>query len=193
MLDRWTIGLVVATAALFVLGGCAWFEPGPTDFPSATGEECTVLTTALEKIVDDWRTNPRRRILEVDTYAISADFIDNDYESRLTGLLPPKGAQPIDVSNCGTLLASVSNRVQFISPAHGIPGSGRDSCWRSDGGWISRPGFDADRTRAAVLYSDDVCGERSWLVRMSKDYRGIWVADAPDPLERAAATPAPPN
>jgi len=29
MLDRWTIGLVVATAALFVLGGCA----GSNGFP----------------------------------------------------------------------------------------------------------------------------------------------------------------
>jgi hypothetical protein len=40
-----------------------------------------------------------------------------------------------------------------------------------------------------VLYSDNVCGQRSWLVRMSKDFRGIWIAAPAEPLERAAIVP----
>jgi hypothetical protein len=185
MVVRCVTGAAAAMMTLFVLSGCAWFETLPTNLTTASGDECLVLTTALEKIADDWRTDPRHRPLKMDTYAISADRIDGDYLSRLTGLLPPKGAAPVDIGECGTLLASISNRVYFVSPEHGIPEGDRGSCWRSDGGWASRPGIDTARTHAAVLYANDVCGEMSWLVRLTKNARGIWVADPPDPLERS--------
>jgi hypothetical protein len=181
--------LTGATAVLLSLGGCAWFESGPANVTSASDEECLVLTTALDKLAHDWRTNPGRDSLVIDTYAISADRIDGDYESKLSGLLPPKGVRAIDIGNCGTPLASVSNRVDFVAPDHGIPTGDRRSCWRSDGGWISRAGIDVDRTHAAVFYTDDVCGERSWFVRLTKDSRGIWYAEAPDPLEREPILP----
>jgi len=192
MRERWLAGAAGAMAALFSLGGCAWFEPGPANLASASGEECMVLTTALEKIASDWRTNPANDKLQIDAYAISADRIDRDYNSQLPGLLPPKGVRPVAFIACGTPLAAITNQFDVVWPDHPIPTGDRSSCWRSDGGWISRAGIDADRTHAAVLYSDNVCGERSWLVRMTKDYRGIWVADAPDPLERSA-TPPPEN
>jgi hypothetical protein len=189
MLFRWMI-VASATAALFSLGGCAWFGSGPANIAGASDEECLVLTAALDKLSHDWRTNPGRDDLAVDTFAISADRIDSDYDSKLSGLLPPKGVPAVDVGNCGTPLASVSDRVDFVSPNHGIPAGDRRSCWRSDGGWISRAAIDADRTRAAMFYTDDVCGEKFWIVRLTKDTRGTWYADAPEPVERSAILPS---
>jgi hypothetical protein len=178
-----------ATAALLVLGGCEMFVTSPPNLSDASGEECVVLTTAVEKIADDWRTNPGGHTLQLDAYAISADRIDRDYDSKVSGLLPPKNARPIDVADCGTHLASISTSLNVVWPDHAMPTGDRRSCWRSDGGWISRAAIDGDRTHAAVLYTDDICGEHYWLVRLTKDPRGIWYAEAPDPLQRAAVLP----
>ncbi len=188
MFFRWTM-VAGATALLLSLGGCAWVQSGLSIVAGSSNEECLVLTTALDKLSNDWRTNPGNESLVIDTYAISADRIDSDYGSKLSGLLPPKGVQPIDVGNCGTPLASVSNRVDFVAPTHGIPTGDRKLCWKSDGGWISRAAIDANDAQAAVLYTDDVCGERSWLVRLEKDSRGIWYAEAPMRVERTAIVP----
>ncbi len=185
---RWMI-VVGMTAALPFLGGCAWFETGPVTVANASREECVVLTTALEKIAEDWRTNPGKNRIRIDAFAISADRIDSNFESGLTGLLPPTGVRPVEIVNCGTSLASISNLFDVVWPDHPIPTGDRRTCWRSDGGWISRAAIDADRTHAAVLYSENVCGERSWLVRMTRDYRGVWVAEAPDPLMRSVVIP----
>jgi hypothetical protein len=190
MHERWLAGTAGAMATLLSLAGCAWFESGPANLTVASSEECNVLTTALDKLAGDWRTNPAKDKLQVDAYAISADRIDSDYDSRLSGFLPPKGVRPVNFVDCGTPLATVSNQLDVVWPDHPIPTGDRRSCWRSDGGWISRAGIDADRTHAAVLYSDNVCGERSWLVRLTKDYRGVWIADAPDPLMREAVVPS---
>ena len=148
-----------------------------------------MLTTALEKIANDWRTNPGGHRLQIDAYAISAERIDSDYASKQSGLLPPKNARPIDVADCGTPLSTVANRLAVVWPDHGIPTGDRRSCWRTDGGWISRAAIDPEQTHAAVLYTDDVCGEHYWLVRLTKDSRGVWYAEPPDPFTRDAVVP----
>jgi hypothetical protein len=185
---RWTIA-AGAVAALMTLGGCEMFVTAPPNLATANGEECVVLTAALDQLANDWRTNPRKGILQIDAFAISAARIDSDSESKLTGLLPAKNAPPIDVANCGTPLASISTSLNVVWPAHGIPAGDRRSCWKSDGGWISRATIDTDDKHAAVLYTDDICGERYWIVRLTKDYRGIWIADAPDPYLRSPVLP----
>ena len=190
MRGEWIVGAAAATASLLALGGCGLFGSAPANLTDASGEECVVLATALGKITDDWRSNPGGRTLRIDAYAISAGGIDSDYDSRLSGLLPPKDAKPIDVADCGTPLATISNRLDFVWPDHELPTGDRRSCWRSDGGWVSRAAIDAEQTHAAVLYTDDVCGERYWLVRLKKDSRGVWYADAPEPLEREAVMPS---
>jgi hypothetical protein len=188
MFLRWMIA-AGATAALTALGGCEMLVTPPPNLSVASGEECVVLTAALDQLANDWRTNPGKGVLQIDAYAISAERIDGDAESSLSGLFPAKNARPIDVADCGTPLASISTSLNVVWPAHGIPTGDRRSCWKSDGGWISRAAIDADDKHAAVLYTDDICGERSWIVRLSKDYRGIWIADAPDPFLRAPVLP----
>ena len=102
MQARWIIGAACAMAALIALGGCEMFVTPPANLAESHGEECVVLTTALEKIANDWRTNPGGPRLQIDAYAISAERIESDYESSLTGLFPAKNARPIDVADCGT-------------------------------------------------------------------------------------------
>jgi hypothetical protein len=189
MHERWVAGAAAAMAALLSLGGCAWFGFGPADIASPSGEECVVLTTALDKVAGDWRTNPSKDRLQLDAYAISADRIDGNFESGLSGLLPPRGARTADIMGCGTPLATITSKFDVVWPAHPIPTGDRRSCWRSDGGWISRASIDADHTHASVLYSDDVCGRRSWLIRLTRDFRGIWYAEAPEPVEHQSAVP----
>ena len=188
MFCRWMIAAGVA-AALMALFGCEVFVTAPPNLSSANGEECLVLSAALDELANDWRTNPSKNKLQIDAYAISADRIDSDYQSNVTGLLPAENARPIDISDCGTTLATISTSLAVVWPDHGIPTGDRRSCWRSDGGWVSRAAIDADRTHAALFYTDDVCGKRYWLVRLSKDYRGIWIAETPAPLEREAIVP----
>ena len=127
MLFRWMI-VAGATAALMALGGCEVLVTPPPNLSSASGEECVVLTAALDQLANDWRTNPSRDKLQIDAYAISADRIDSDNESKLSGLLPAKNAAPIDVAGCGTPLASISTSLAVVWPDHGIPTGERRSC-----------------------------------------------------------------
>jgi hypothetical protein len=148
-----------------------------------------VLATALDTVAKSWRTNPRNHNLNINTYAVAADRIDGGSLSLTSGFLPPKSVPAIDVGGCGTVLASTSSRLHFVLPEPGVLGAEHGSCRKNGGGWISRAGIDADRTHAVVFYTNDACGGSDWLVRLAKDYRGIWVAEPPDPLYRSATNP----
>ena len=156
----------------------------PAVVAGAQKDECVVLATALDAVANDWRTNPGERTLKINRYAVSTDRIDGGYLGKASGLLPPKSMPPINVGACGTVLANISSRVDLVVPIVAIPNGATSGCRPTGDAWVSRPGFDADHAHAVALYANEACRGSYWLVRLRKDYRGIWIAEPPDPLYR---------